>query len=152
MKTKIFATTDPCDEKKLEKYLASLSAQKQKNIHFDVMDGNFVAAKKISKKTIIELSNKFSNLNFGVHLMVKDPTQYTKKLAGAGKNVKTIFAHIEAFKNEKQIEEFVAACKSLGFKAGLAISPEIKLEKEVLNTARRIKNVLILGVIPGKSG
>lgn len=150
MSLKIFATTDPVDEKKLEDYLNQLISQEQKNIHFDVMDGEFVSSKKIAPKTIITLSNKFEKINFGVHLMAKNPSNYVQKLTGA--KIKKVFAHIEAFENSEEIDKFVLLCKKNGFVPCLAINPNTKLNKTNEKTVESLKNVLIMGVVPGKSG
>ena len=150
MKTKIFATTDPVKESELEDYFSLLSKQKVKNIHFDVMDGKFVSAKKITSKIITVLSQKFSSLSFNVHLMTQNPCDFLKKIKNA--RICTVYAHIEAFETSEDVVKFLRLAKEFSFKPGIAIKPESKvseLGKEVISTC---KNFLIMGVIPGKSG
>lgn len=150
MKTKIFATTDPVDEKCLENYIENLVSQKVKNIHFDVMDGKFVETKKLTPKTIINLSKKFEKVNFNAHLMTKNPVKYLSKLNGS--KLGTVYAHIETFKNSNQVFDFFNLAVKLSFKAGIAISPNTQVKFIDETILKSCKNFLILGVIPGKSG
>ncbi|MCX6743795.1 MAG: ribulose-phosphate 3-epimerase [Candidatus Parcubacteria bacterium] len=117
-------------------------------VQIDCADGEFV-----KNKTFYDI-DKIKSLIFSsdleLHLMVKDPAKVIKKWQNY-KRVKKIFFHYEAVKNDKKILGLIDYLKKRNIQAGLAISPETKLEKfkkflPILDT------ILILGVNPGWGG
>lgn len=105
----------------------------------DICDGKFV-----NNKTFWSLD---ANLDFELHLMVKNPEQIINQVKNA-KNIKKIIFHFEATSNIKNIINLI---KKYDFKVGLAINPET----DILKIKKYLKNldlVLIMGVHPGFCG
>lgn len=128
-------------EKEKIKKLDSLVNQ----IHFDVMDGNFVQNKTIEFKEMFEISQSLTKAK-DIHLMVKDIYKYVdmyKKL-----NPKYIIFHYEA---TSEIETVIEYIKKENIKVGIAINPDTDplFLKPYLD---KIDLVLIMSVYPGAGG
>ena len=113
-------------------------------IHFDVMDGKFVSNKNI---TVSELPKLIDNVKkkIDIHFMVSNPDKYIEKICYY--NIEYITIHYEI----KNLEDYIDKIKNYGFKVGIAIKPEIDIEK-IYYLLDKINLVLIMSVEPGKSG
>ena len=113
--------------------------------HLDVMDGRFVPNISFGPM-LIDFFRKATTKVCDVHLMIENPENYAEAFCNAGADHLTV--HIEActhlHRNLQQI-------KSLGMKAGVAISPHtpISLLDDVLHD---IDIVCIMSVNPGFGG
>ena len=127
-----------------KEYIDRINKSNADYIHFDVMDGKFVANKNLSVTELgkyLDLSNKKND----VHLMVSNPQKYIDKLSLY--NVEYITVHAEI----KNVVEYLDKINSLGIKSGIAINPETPVE-EIYSLLPKVKLVLVMGVHPGKSG
>tara|TARA_B100000902_G_scaffold357499_1_gene372012 strand:+ start:188 stop:871 length:684 start_codon:yes stop_codon:yes gene_type:complete len=116
-----------------------------KEIHYDVMDGDFVD--EISMGPIVLNSiKKHINLPVDVHLMVKNPKKNIEQFSKL--NVETITFHYESTNDHKSVIEFI---KSKNIKVGVAINPPTNVEN-IFDYIESIDRVLIMCVNPGFSG
>ena len=114
-------------------------------IHIDTMDGIFVPNTQMNIDEIIELE-KYSQKKLDIHLMVDNPEPYIDNLTN--KNIEYITIHIEI---EKDINNLINKIKSSGYKVGLSIKPNTKIN--TLNPyLDKIDLVLIMSVEPGFGG
>lgn len=114
-------------------------------LHLDVMDGCFVPNITFGAP-VIKAMRPCCNLFFDVHLMVEDAGRYLDDFAKAGADLLVI--HVEAVRHAQRA---LAAIRSLGLKAGLALNPGTDLSS-VRWLAPDIDLLLIMGVNPGFSG
>lgn len=114
-------------------------------IHFDVMDGVFVPSISFGM-TILESVRKGTDLFLDVHLMIVEPERYIEEFVKLGADSLTV--HYEAAKDPIAV---LKSIRSLGKKAGLAISPKTPPEaiKECLPYC---DGVIVMTVEPGFGG
>ena len=114
-------------------------------IHYDVMDGNFVD--EISMGPVILNSiNDLIELPVEIHLMVSNPKKNIEQFSKL--NVETITFHYESTKNHYSLINLI---KSKGIKAGVALNPLTEIEK-LYDFIETIDRVLVMSVDPGYSG
>ncbi|MDD5626104.1 MAG: hypothetical protein PHG83_02990 [Patescibacteria group bacterium] len=116
-----------------------------KLIQIDIGDGIFVKNKTWQNAS--DFKNFNVQMDFEVHLMVKNPRLAVKKWFF--KKIKRIIFHLEADKNPKQILKLI---KQKGFQAGLAVNPGTPLVKLKNIPPDLLDMVLFMGVEPGFSG
>ena len=116
--------------------------------HVDVMDGHFVPNITLGP-FIVKAIDTITTKPLDVHLMIEDPIKYIDAFLDAGADFLT--AHIEAFKEEKQVIEFLQRVRARGKKVGISIKPGTNVE--VLNRfLPELDLVLIMTVEPGFGG
>ena len=108
--------------------------------HIDVMDGNFVSQKAFSSDEIVKLST-ISEKPLDIHLMVDNPLLYIEAL-------KNITIHFEI---DKDINSILTRIKELGFKRGLSIKPNTKIE-DIIPYIDNVDLILLMTVEPGLGG
>lgn len=113
-------------------------------IHLDIMDGKFVDNKFITPIELEKILPKIKK-KIDVHLMVKDPLPYLKKMAFFDISYITIHYEINDYK------KYIDKIKDLGFKVGVSIKPNTPIE-EIYDVLEQINLVLIMSVEPGYSG
>jgi ribulose-phosphate 3-epimerase len=121
--------------------------------YFDLMQIDCADGEFVENKTFYDLEKIKSvsaNLDYELHLMVKDPLKVIKKWQNF-KKVKTVIFHYEAVKNDKKILGLIDYLKKIKIKAGLAVNPETKLE-EFRKFLPILDLILVLGVKPGWGG
>ena len=113
-------------------------------IHLDVMDGKFVDNKFLSKTELVNVMSKITK-KIDIHFMVKDPISYIEKIS--------LFdiSNITVHHSIKNLDEVINYIKSLGFKVGVAISPDEDIEV-IYPYLDMINLVLVMSVVPGKAG
>lgn len=114
-------------------------------IHVDVMDGIFVPNTTYDYKDL-ESVLKDTKKPLDVHLMVNNPIKYIIDY----KNLKPEFITIHSEINQN-IEDLIDLIHSYGIKAGISIKPGTDT-KEIEYLLKKIDNVLIMSVEPGKGG
>ena len=114
-------------------------------IHVDVMDGIFVPNTTYDYKSL-ESILKDTKKPLDVHLMVDNPIKYIIDY----KNLKPEFITIHSEINQN-IEDLIDLIHSYGIKAGISIKPGTDT-KEIEYLLKKIDNVLIMSVEPGKGG
>ena len=96
--------------------------------HIDVMDGEFVNNNTIEQmRKYTEYLKQIANTKIDVHLMVKEVENFIK--AYLDMEVSTISFHIEACKNEKEVQKLISFIKDNNTQVGLAINPKTDIEK-----------------------
>jgi ribulose-phosphate 3-epimerase len=112
-------------------------------VQLDVMDGQFVPSRSISRE---QVSGIPAGLKWEVHLMVQQPENQLEYFQNAGAR-KAIF-HFEA---TSRSEEVIRAARKLKLKVGLAVNPETAVTS-ILSLVDRVDSVLFLAVHPGFYG
>ncbi len=96
-------------------------------LHFDVMDGCLVPNLSFGFP-VLEAVAKVAAIPLDVHLMIVNPDKYIERFAAAGASY--ISFHLEAADEAgKDAEEYIDFAKSCGVKAGLAIDPDVPVER-----------------------
>lgn len=110
-------------------------------LHVDVNDGNFLPVPRTEYK---HLHTSTKPLN--VHLMVSDPFEYISYFASL--KADEIIFNVEL---DADIKELLNYIKSKGIKCGLALKSETSVSS-IRDYLPLLDAVLILSIIPGKSG
>lgn len=115
-------------------------------IHLDVMDGTFVPNISFGFSVIDHIA-KIATAPMDVHLMVVHPENWFEKLASDG--VQMCSFHWEAAK--RKCSKNIDAIHALGMKAGIAINPDIPVEK-LFPYIGKADYFLIMSVFAGFGG
>jgi ribulose-phosphate 3-epimerase len=111
-------------------------------IHFDVTDGRFVPNLTMGP-LVVQAARRVTGLPLDVHLMIENPDAFIGPFAEAGADC--ISLHQEA---SRHLNRSVQAVKSLGLRAGVALSPSTPLQ--TLDwVLEYVDYVLLLSVNPG---
>lgn len=113
--------------------------------HCDVMDGSFVPNFAMGLEDI-KAVRAATNKLVDVHLMVENPASKVELFASAGADI--IYIHPES---ERYVVKALAAIKSLGKSAGIAVNPDTSISEieEMLNLC---DYVMVMTVNPGFAG
>lgn len=113
--------------------------------HCDIMDGSFVPNMAMGI-TDVQAIREATRRPIDCHLMVENPADKIDMVAAAGADI--IYIHPES---ERYVVKTLAAIRSLGCKAGLAINPDTPVSSinEMLNVADM---VMVMTVNPGFAG
>ena len=150
MKRNIYVSvsTDPIKEyQKIVEYAQSMQG-KADFLHCDIMDGVFVE-KKTYDHTLVKNISQNSLIMLDVHLMCKEPLEIVEDYLKAGSHIITL--HYEAFKNKNDIMLAYKKIKKAGALAGVSVSPSTDV-KEIKTILHNFDVVLVMSVVPGKSG
>lgn len=116
------------------------------NIHYDVMDGQFVPNTAYNGERINLL--KKIGFKISVHLMVTDVEKYVKKFIY--KNIDYLTFHCEPIEKNKAAE-IIKFIKGKNIKAGIAIKPDSQTENYI-ELIRMSDIITVMGVQPGFGG
>ena len=114
-------------------------------IHLDVMDGQFVPNLTFGAP-VIKAVRHASERYFDVHLMIETPDQLLADFAIAGANGITV--HLEACPH---LDRTLSQIRSLGCKAGVAVSPHTSING-LVHVLDRLDLILVMTVNPGFGG
>jgi ribulose-phosphate 3-epimerase len=114
-------------------------------IHLDIMDGKFVENKSWTYGEIKKIVS-YTNKKLDAHFMVKDPQKYIEDYALL--NTEYFTFHFETVKD---INEMINLVKSYGLRVGISINTDND-GNVLFPYLKSIDLVLIMSVIPGKSG
>jgi len=114
-------------------------------IHFDVMDGNFVPNLSFGPQ-ILETVRNVTKLPIEVHMMVKEPGRFIREFSDAGGTLFTI--HYEACTDINKTLDKIA---KTGMMAGIALKPETSADS-ILGLLTEVSRILIMTVEPGLGG
>ncbi|MGV8162028.1 MAG: hypothetical protein ACP5N2_01690 [Candidatus Nanoarchaeia archaeon] len=117
-----------------------------KKIQIDIADGKFVSVKSVEVNSISSFSRFHMSLE--AHLMVNNPEKYVDALRRKG--FKKIIFHVEAVADEDACLLLVDRITALGMIPVVAINPDTRLTKRVVDLILLTKFVLVMGVKPGK--
>lgn len=136
------------DKTKLDQEILLAESLGAEWIHWDVMDGIFVANKSYSDKDVEKYAHIHKMVN-DVHIMVADPMNVAPLFINAGANIVTF--HIEALECPKCIAKLINKIHEKNVKVGISLKPKTKV-KEVLPFLDKIDVVLFMSVEPGLGG
>lgn len=118
-------------------------------LHFDVMDGCLVPNLSFGFP-VLDAVAKVTDIPLDVHLMIVNPDKYIERFAKAGAGL--ISFHLEAADEAgKDAGEYIALAKSCGVKAGLAIDPDVPVER-LFPYIHDVDFFLIMSVFAGFGG
>lgn len=118
-------------------------------IHIDVMDGSLVPNISFGFP-VMEAIAKVATVPKDVHLMIINPDKYVERFAKCGADL--ISFHLEAAdQSGKDPKEIIALIKSCGAKAGLAINPDVPVER-LYPYIEDVDFFLIMSVFAGFGG
>ncbi len=118
-------------------------------IHIDVMDGSLVPNISFGFP-VMEAIAKVVTVPMDVHLMIINPDKYIERFAKSGASL--ISFHLEAADQAgKDPKDIIALIKSCGAKAGLAINPDIPVER-LFPYIEDVDFFLIMSVFAGFGG
>ena len=118
-------------------------------LHFDVMDGCLVPNLSFGFP-VMEAVAKIATIPLDVHLMIVNPDKYIKRFAEAGASL--ISFHLEAADEAgKDAGEYISLAKSCGVKAGLAIDPDVPVER-LFRYIDEVDFFLVMSVFAGFGG
>ncbi|MGM9792415.1 MAG: ribulose-phosphate 3-epimerase [Candidatus Cryptobacteroides sp.] len=115
-------------------------------IHLDIMDGTLVPNISFGFP-VIEAVAKAISKPMDAHLMVVNPEKWFEKLASLG--VQMVSFHLEAA--GRKTAENLEKARKLGMKAGIAINPDIPVEK-LFKYIGKADFFLIMSVFAGFGG
>jgi transketolase len=117
-------------------------------IHLDVMDGLFVPSKTFDHEKIKQLRS-ITPIPFDTHLMINEPVKYVKNYVDVGCDIITVHAEVC---NESSFGEIHDILRSNEVSVGLAINPNTELPSWSEKFIPNLDQLIIMSVIPGKSG
>lgn len=114
-------------------------------IHWDIMDGCYVADKTFTADDI-KKARPVTKIEFDVHLMVCNPEKRVSEFVEAGADY--ISFHIETCQKPEQCLKDIREKK---VKAGLAVNANVPVET-VFPYLKQVDFILIMSVMAGKAG
>ncbi len=118
-------------------------------IHIDVMDGSLVPNISFGFP-VVDAIAKVVTVPMDVHLMIVNPDKYIDRFAKSGAGL--ISFHLEAADQAgKNPKDIIARIKNSGAKAGLAINPDIPVER-LFPFIEDVDFFLIMSVFAGFGG
>ena len=142
---RISASILAADFSQLGRDIKSLNDGGCDEIHFDVMDGQFVPNITFGAP-ILEWIRPLTSLPIDIHMMVQEPGRFVDDFARLGADYFTV--HAEACAH---LHATVQTIKAAGMKAGVALNPgtPASVLDEILPD---IDRVLVMTVNPGRGG
>ena len=118
-------------------------------IHIDVMDGSLVPNISFGFP-VMEAIAKVVTVPMDVHLMIVNPDKYIERFSKCGASL--ISFHLEAADQAgKNPSDIIALIKSCGAKAGLAINPDVPVER-LFPYIEEVDFFLVMSVFAGFGG
>ncbi len=118
-------------------------------IHIDVMDGSLVPNISFGFP-VMEAIAKVVTVPMDVHLMIVNPDKYIERFARCGAGL--ISFHLEAADQAgRNPKEIIAQIKSCGARAGLAVNPDVPVER-LFPYIEDVDFFLIMSVFAGFGG
>ena len=134
-----------CDFGNLHREVELLESAGAELLHWDVMDGRFVANLSYGAMVIDRVRPR-TELVFDAHLMITEPERYVDEYVQAGCDAVTI--HVEA---TQQPGAVLARIRDADCVAGLAVNPETPV-RQIEPLLEQCDLVLVMSVQPGFGG
>ena len=128
----------------LEKEVQDVVSAGADYIHIDVMDGNYVPNISFGPE-IVKSIRSITKKPLDVHLMIKPVKNFIEVFAKSGANI--ISFHPEA---EEEPLKVINLIRSLNCKPGIAIHPNIQINKIMGKNPRRVSHIKIIININGE--
>ncbi len=122
-----------------------IARQLTDRVQIDIIDGEYVDNTTIQPSDI----QKPIDSKIDLHLMVNDVLGYISQCVGL--NPHTIIFQFDALKLQRDISAAIDAIKSAGFRAGIALNPDIQVTT-IAKYISKIDHVLIMGYTAGFAG
>ena len=136
------------DMTNLENEVKRASLARTDFVHLDVMDGVFVPNKTFDHEKIKQL-RPITTIPFDTHLMITEPVKHVKNYVDAGSDIITVHAEVC---DESSFGEIHDILRSNSVSVGLAINPDTELPQWSEKFIPDLDQLIIMSVIPGKSG
>lgn len=136
------------DKERLLEEIKTVEKYGAEYLHWDVMDGKFVANTSYTVEQVQKYAHSHKMVN-DVHIMVVDPEIEAPQFARAGADIVTF--HIEAVDSAESAIKIIDELHSLNCKAGISIKPATGVEA-IEPLLDKIDLALVMSVEPGKGG
>ncbi len=133
------------DFARLGEHVEEAEAAGADEIHFDVMDGQFVPGISFGF-VVLEAVRRHTQLPIDVHMMVDNPIRFVSEYAAVPGLTMTV--HVEACPN---LAETVEAIQAAGMRPAVTLNPATPLS-EIADVLPLIDRVLVMSVVPGAGG
>lgn len=130
---------------RLEEDLQALEAAGIDELHFDIMDGNFVPNYTLGVD-FIKAAKGCCNIACNAHLMIEAPERYVERFVEAGCD--SLSVHVEA---SEHIHRTLDQIRNTGASPGVAINPATPLTA-LQYLLPNVDRVLLMTVDPGYAG
>jgi len=144
-KLKYTASVMCADLLNLERDLGAMERSGFDELHYDIMDGEFVPNLTLGFD-VIRLAKERCSLPASAHLMLAKPEKYIDRFAEAGCD--SITVHIEACTHAPRT---LASIRDAGASPGIAINPATPLTK-LDYVLEYVDRILVMTVDPGYAG
>lgn len=114
-------------------------------LHFDIMDGHFVANLSYGADLVRQM-RPYTKLYFDVHLMVEEPLAFLPMFDNCGADMITV--HQEACSDLHRVIDYL---RNRNMKIGISIKPGTS-EQVLLPYLKYIDSILVMTVEPGFGG
>lgn len=114
-------------------------------LHFDILDRTLVPFESWFDPRFLRRWNIRPKIE--LHLMMDDPATFLNRNARIP-NLKRVLWHVEAPTDHAAL---IKRCRRMDLETGLVINPDTALSV-ILPFLREVDEVLVMGVVPGKSG
>lgn len=145
MKIKIAPSLLSADFSKLNEEVKRVEEAGADLIHWDIMDGCYVADKTFTANDV-KKARPVTKIGFDVHLMVCNPEKRIDEFIEAGADY--ISFHIETCQKPEQCLKEIKEKKVM---AGLAVNANVPVET-VFPYLKQVDFILIMSVMAGKAG
>ncbi len=129
----------------LERDIHALEGARCDELHFDIMDGQFVPNLTLGSD-MIKAAKGVTAMHCNAHLMIENPERYIEQFVSAGAD--SISVHVEA---SPHIHRVLSQIREAGASPGIAINPATPLTKLDYLLAS-VDRVLVMTVDPGYAG
>ena len=133
------------DFARLGEQVAEAEAAGADEIHFDVMDGQFVPGITFGF-VVLEAVRRHTQLPIDVHMMVDDPIRFVPEYAAVPGLTMTV--HVEACPD---LTETIEAIGAAGMRPAVTLKPATPLSK-IADALPLVDRVLVMTVVPGVGG
>jgi ribulose-phosphate 3-epimerase len=130
---------------RLAEHVAEAEEGGADEIHFDVMDGQFVPAITFGF-VVLQAVRAATSLPIDVHMMVKEPARYAAEYSAISDL--TMTAHVES---TNDIDATLSQIASAGIRPAITLNPDTPVDA-ITAALGKVGRVLVMTVVPGAGG